>query len=239
MGVECELIYDGVSSRDIGVTVEGFPGAVMPQKDLEVTTIPGRNGALVYDYGTYANYSQKYTIHWREVGRSARIAEWLQKAGYHRLEDSFHPEHYRMAYVSTNQSLNNRMQVLQQMQASFECKPQWFRKNGDLPTTVSTSGAVLLNTGMDALPLITVSGSGTGTLTIGECVITLNSIPSSGIVIDSDLQDAYSPNKLQNLNSSIIAKDNKFPILKRGKNTVSFTDGVKSVKIIPRWWDLL
>ena len=231
MGVECELIYDGVSSRDIGVTVEGFPGAVMPQKDLEVTTVPGRNGALVYDYGTYSNYTQNYTIHWREVGRNARISEWLQKPGYHKLEDSFHTEHYRLAYVRMNQSLNNRMMVLQQMPIAFECKPQWFRKNGDNPINISTSGRALL--------LMTVSGSGEGTLTVGDCVITISSIPAKGIIIDCELQDAYSSDKLQNLNTSIKVKDNSFPVLKRGKTLVSFTDGVKSVKIVPRWWDLL
>lgn len=239
MGVECELIYDGVSSRDIGVTVEGFPGTVMPKKDLEVTTIPGRNGALVYDYGTYSNYTQNYTIHWRNVGRDARITEWLHKPGYHRLEDSFHPEHYRMAYVGTNQSLDNRMEVLHRIPVAFECKPQWFRKNGDLPIAISTQNRVLLNTGEDALPLIMVTGSGSGTLTIGEYIITISSIPATGIVIDSELQDAYSPDKMQNLNASITARDNKFPILKRGKNNISFTSGIKSVKIVPRWWDLL
>lgn len=239
MGVECELIYDNVSSRDIGVTVEGFPGTVMPQKDLEVTTVPGRNGALVYDSGTYQNYSQEYTIHWRNVGRDARIIEWLHKRGYHKLEDSFHPEHYRLAYVGANQKLDNRMEVLHRMPISFECKPQWFRKNGDIPITISESGKTIINTGEESLPLVTVTGSSSGTLTFGEVTIQLNSIPSSGIVIDCDLQDAYSPNKLTNLNKSISTTNGKFPKLVRGKNIVSFTGGVKSVKIVPRWWDLL
>ncbi len=239
MGVECELIYDGVSSRDIGVTVEGFPGTVMPKRDVEVTTIPGRNGALVYDSGTYANYTQNYTMHWRNAYRDARITEWLHKPGYHRLEESFHPEHYRMAYVSSNQNMDNRMEVLHRITVAFECKPQWFKKSGDLPINVSTSGKSLLNTGEDAMPLITVSGSGEGTLTVGDCVITISSIPAKGIVIDSELQDAYSSDKLKNLNTSIKVKNNSFPVLKRGKTTISFTSGIKSVKIVPRWWDLL
>lgn len=239
MGVECDLIYDGVSSRDIGVTVEGFPGAVMPKRDIEVTTIPGRNGALVYDYGTYSNYTQNYTIHWRNISRDARITEWLQKPGYRRLEDSFHPEHYRMAYVVTNQNIDNRMEVLHRLPIAFECKPQWYRKNGDIPITVSKSGTLIMNTGEDALPLLTVTGSSTATLTINDYIITISNIPAKGIVIDSELQDAYSTDKMQNLNSYIVAKDNKFPVLKRGKNTVYFTGGIESVKIVPRWWDLL
>lgn len=239
MGVECELIYDGVSSRDIGVTVEGFPGTVMPKRDVEVTTIPGRNGALVYDSGTYANYTQNYTMHWRNAYRDARITEWLHKPGYHRLEESFHPEHYRMAYVSSNQNMDNRMEVLHRITVAFECKPQWFKKSGDLPIIISTSGKALLNTCMDSLPIITVSGSGSGTLTISDSILDISNIDASGVVIDCELQDAYSADMLHNLNANIKAKDNKFPVLKRGKNTIAFTGGIKSVKIVPRWWDLL
>lgn len=239
MGVECDLIYDGVSSREIGVTVEGFPGAVMPKKDVETVVIPGRNGALLYDYGTFQNYTQTYTIHWRNVGKDARITEWLHKKGYKRLEDSFHPEHYRMAYVVNNQSLDNRLEVLKRIPIAFECKPQWFRKDGDLPILVMASGKVIFNTGEDALPLVTVTGSGSGSITFGGVTLQITSIPSTGIVIDCELQDAYSPDKLTNLNKSIGVTNGKFPALLRGKNTVTFTGGVESAKIVPRWWDLL
>lgn len=239
MGVECELIFDGVSSRDIGVTVEGFPGAVMPERDVEQENIPGRNGALIYDYGTYQNYSQTYTIHWRYIGHDGRISEWLHKRGYKRLEDSFHPEHYRMAYVSPSQDVDNRLQVLKRADIEFNCKPQWYRKNGDIPIVVNTSGRVLINTGEDALPLITVTGSGLGTVTAGTSTISISSIPSAGIVLDCELQDAYSVDKLTNYNSLITVTNNVFPKLTRGKNNIAFTGGVKSVKIVPRWWDLL
>lgn len=239
MGVECELIYDGVSSKQIGVTVEGFPGSVMPEKDFEQENIPGRNGALIYDYGTYKNYSQIYMVHWRYVGRDARITEWINKSGYRRLEDSFHPEHFRMAYVTASKEVDNRIQVLKRMEIEFNVKPQWFRKNGEYPITITTSDRTLMNTGMDSTPLITVTGSGAGDVRIGEISVHISSIPSTGVVIDSEIKDAYSPDKLTNLNSIITTTENEFPVLMRGKNKITFTGGVKSVKIVPRWWDLL
>ena len=89
------------------------------------------------------------------------------------------------------------------------------------------------------MPLITVTGSGKGTVTAGTSTVTISDIPSGGIVLDCELQDAYSVDKLQNLNSLITVENNEFPKLTRGKNTITFTGGVESVKIVPRWWDLL
>ena len=239
MGLECELIYDGVSSRDIGVTVEAFPGSVIPTRDIETQTIPGRNGALIYDYGTYQNYDQTYTLHWRYTGRDGRIIEWLHKNGYKRLADSFHPEHYRMAYMASTSEVDNRMQALKRAEVTFTCKPQWYRKNGDKAIPVSASGKVIVNSGMDAKPLITVTGSGSGSIAINDVSVQISSIPSAGVVLDCELQDAYSVDKNSNLNSLVTLSGNDFPILVSGSNKITFTGGVKSATIIPRWWDLL
>ena len=238
MGVnECELKFDGISSRDIGLTVESYPQSYMPQKDVQTQSVPGRDGDLLYDYGTYRNYTQSYTVHWRYVQRDARISEWLYKQGYRRLEDSFHPEHYRMAYYTGKSNVDNRMQVLKRASISFDCKPQWFRKSGEFGIDIQ-NGQVLVNSGMESKPLITVKGS-SGYVTVGDRRLLLSSIPRDGIVIDCDVQDAYSIDKNTNLNSLVTLMDGQFPVLVPGQNKVSFTSGIDSVKIVPRWWDLL
>lgn len=240
MGVrdECTLIFDGVSSNDIGVTVEGYPGAVLPERDYEIERIPGRNRDIIYDYGTYNNYQQSYTIHWRYVQSDSRISKWLCKDGYKRLEDSFHPEHYRLAHYIGSSDVDNRMQVLKRTDIKFDFGPQWYRKDGDFAISVA-NGQKIVNTGMDALPLINITGSGAGILAVGDVSISISSIPTSGIVIDCELQDAYSPNKLSNLNGIVRISGYEFPVLKSGTNTVSYSGGIQTVKIIPRWWDLM
>ena len=240
MGVrqECELIFDGVSSKDIGITVEGYPGAFLPERDYDTETVPGRNGDLIYDYGTYKNYQQAYTIHWRYVQRDARISSWLCKPGYKRLEDSFHPEHFRIAHFNGSADIDNRMQVLKRSDVEFDFKPQWFRKAGEWPVNVS-NGKTIINTGMPSKPLITVTGSGSGTLVVNDVSIALSNISNNGIVLDCDVQDAYSPDKLTNLNANITLSRNTFPEFVTGKNTIKFSGGITAVKIIPRWWDLL
>ena len=39
-----------------------------------------------------------------------------------------------------------------------------------------------------------------------------------------------------NANADIRAE--KFPILKNGDNSISFSGGVTEIQIIPRWWEL-
>ena len=93
-------------------------------------------------------------------------------------------------------------------------------------------GQALLNpTAFTALPLITVTGTGAGTLTVGDVTVTINSMPRGVIVLDSDTQNAYYG--AFNLNSTISAPE--FPTLPAGESVVRWTGGITGVEIIPRW----
>ena len=86
---------------------------------------------------------------------------------------------------------------------------------------------------MPSLPLNTLYGNGSGTLSVGDTVVTIKDM-SGSLTLDCDLQDAYQGT--QNKNSSISAPS--FPVLETGDNIISFTGGVNRVEIIPRWWHL-
>ena len=69
------------------------PGYETPEKDYEVTHIPGRNGDIYVDKGSYKNVSRSYDI---AIGAENKdftimanfISEWLNSAsGYAKLED--------------------------------------------------------------------------------------------------------------------------------------------------------
>lgn len=257
MGVDerqCVLTFGGYASSNIGVTVESYPGSVKPQKNVDTDIIPGRNGDLIKDYKTYKNYEVTYTCHWRKnrelyenadyntannTSADYSVLPWLMLDGYQQLEDSFHPLHYRMAYISNSFEVDNLMNQLGRAKIRFNAKPQWFRKSGETAITVSSSGYHMQNTGMESLPLITVNGSGSCTVTIGAQSVSISSIPESGIVLDSELQDAYSPNKTTNFNNIVTLSGDKFPVLVHGDNIISYTGNITSITIIPRWWDLL
>ena len=83
------------------------------------------------------------------------------------------------------------------------------------------------------MPLITLYGNGTGTLTIGDCVVEIKSL--SGVLrLDSDTQNAYNDNGNQNMNINA----QSFPTLQDGETRIAFSGGINRVEIVPRWWEL-
>lgn len=57
------IIWNGIPSNEIPVVVEHPPWRKVPQRKMEVISIPGRNGDLVIPQDAYENIPQVYEIH--------------------------------------------------------------------------------------------------------------------------------------------------------------------------------
>lgn len=101
---------------------------------------------------------------------------------------------------------------------------------GEVPTTLSSPGNVTNPTQFSSLPLIRVNGSGAGTVTVGNQVITLLDIDGY-VDIDSKLMDCYKG--LVNCNGDV--ELDKFPKLPPGSSGITWTGGVTSVEVEGRW----
>lgn len=237
MGV---IIFNGVSSKDYDIQVEHPPGYQTPARDYEVIHIPGRNGDLVIDNGSYQNVKRSYQIAIGDLEKdftsmANSIAEWLNSAsGYARLEDSYEPEYYRMAMFQDEVSIENILQHAGRATIDFNCKPQRFFKSGENPLRLSNPTTLFNPTRFHSLPCITVHGSGNGILGIGVYRISISNI-SGAIILDSDIQDAYYGTV--NRNSDIMLS-NGFPELIPGENDITWEGGISYVEVIPRWWTL-
>lgn len=233
------IVWAGQSSDDLHVVVEHFPALPRPKRKIAKVSVPGRNGDLIFDEGCYENYPQPYDVYLSAertcLPNPARnFSAWLlDHAGYQRLEDSYEPDVYRMASFAGPLDIENILNRFGRARIEFDCKPERWLKDGELPVTFTQSGAVLYNPGMKALPLITVYGAGQATLTAGGRTVQINSIDGS-LTLDSDLQDAYKGT--ENKNNTISAPE--FPVLPPGESAVSWTGGIQRVEIVPRWWVL-
>lgn len=233
------ISWAGKTSDTLGVVVEHYPVRVVPERALTETEIAGRNGALVQYDGNWNNYMQGYEVYIsaEKTGlvRAARaVAEWLSApVGYQRLEDSYEPDVYRMAYYAGGQDIESILNRFGRATISFNCKPQRYLKSGEATKTLTGSGTLTNITQFDALPIITVYGSGAGTVTVNDTTVSISEIDSY-IVLDCELMDAYKGTV--NKNPYISAVD--FPVLKAGVNNISFTGGVTSLDIVPRWWTI-
>lgn len=244
MGV---IQWNNRSSDDLHVMVEHHPYIGIPERKMDVYSVPGRNGDIVISQDAYENVIQQYDL--ALIGIDATlpqtvraVMEWLRNPeGYARLEDSYNPDVYRLAYYKGGGDIENRFNLLGRATVSFSCKPQRFLRVGELPI-IAVNGMKLSNPSVyTAKPLIAVKGTGAAVLTVGTNVVTISAIgadanTSGEIDIDCDTMSAY--NGSTNRNSSITITG-EFPNFKEGETEISWTgSGVTSVVITPRWWIL-
>ena len=237
------IIYNGVSSEDLHILVQHPPEYGFPEKDSEATHVPGRNGDVIVDSGTWLNVDRTYDLAIDATGDvtytdlASRFTQWLHSAcTYARLEDSYEPDYYRMAIYKNSGSISNLFNKAGTIEVSFNCKPQRFLKSGEEIEVFRTSGTYYRNpTEFTAKPKIIIHGSGSGSINVGNYSININNI-TDGMVIDSEIQDVYKGTI--NCNSSV--SFDEFPKLVAGDrgNYITFTGGISYIEIIPRWWTL-
>lgn len=235
------ITWDGITSDSLNCIVERYPVYTVPRRKQSAISVPGRNGDLLLQQQAYSNYIQAYDVYLSGPRNGSKmpevaqaVAAWLNVDGYRKLVDDYTPGSYRMAFFQGPLELENIFNLFGRATVEFNCKPQRFLDSGDTAQTVSASGGKITNpTAYNAKPLITVYGSGAAILQVGEYVCTLAAIDGS-ITLDSDTENAYKG--VTNLNSQVTIPE--FPELVPGDNDITWTGGITSVEIIPRWWTL-
>lgn len=235
-----EIIYNGKSSKTIGLEVETYPDYQTPRRSYEKIHIPGRNGDLLIDQHSWENATRTYLV---SIGSFKKrydqmmneVSQWLHSAlTYVRLEDSYEPEFYRLAVYLGENSFTNLFNQGGKATIEFDCKPQRFLKEGDISISVTDTTNLENPTIFTALPIIHVYGAGKGSLTVGNYPVTISEIGTE-IVLDSEIQDAY----LNTLNkNSMVSLENGFPKLEPGKTPIGFSGGITKVEVIPKWFTL-
>lgn len=233
-----ETFYlDGIDALSSGIQLQApieFSEAV---PIVEAQTIPGRNGDLIWETGSYENRSGSASCFClqKDVEKAVSSAGrfLMGKKGYRRLETSDDPDHYWMARVENSPRIEQRLRMLAPFEIGFDCKPQRFVKSGENAIVLTSNGLLFNQHGQVALPFITLYGQGAGQLAIGDCVVEVKAL-NGVLYLDSDTQNAYNNNGNQNLNISAPI----FPVLGDGEIPVAFSGGIDRVEIIPRWWEL-
>ena len=226
--------FGDVLSSNYGVWISGTGTFSSPYKDVEQITIPGRNGTLTRDNGRFENIDVTYPA-FISRGFDKKFddfrAAMLSLKGYQRLEDTYHPDEYRMAqFIGPLEPVTGIWNRSGTFDIIFNCKPQRFLKLGEQAVRFSASGTLWNPTRYDALP--SIRAYGTGTMTINGYAITVN-YANGYTDIDCELQDAF--RGVENCNPYISVESYEYPKLQPGVNTVDIS-GFSSVEIKPRWW---
>lgn len=231
------LIFNGRRSSDFGLYISGSGVFNAPERDVEVVEVAGRNGNLILDNGRFRNITVAYPAFIsRDFPRLAAAArDWLcASSGYHRLEDTYYPDYFRLARFSGPLDFETRWQnVGAETNILFDCKPQRFLKTGEHPIFIAATTILRNPTSQPALPLLKIYGSGDGRISVNGTAVTITGIDEY-ITLDCDLQDAYKG--IENLNSLVSLED--FPVLPAGSSEISFSGGITKIEITPRWWTI-
>ena len=230
--------FDGKSSTDFGVYISGLNTFGAAERDQSKVSVVGRNGDLTLDNGRFNNVTLVYPAFIYDnfsANVSALRNFLLSKTSYKRLEDTYHPDEFRLAKFTGSFDAD----VIDDLRAgefnlTFDCYPQRFLKRGEKEHSFTAAGAIRNEFDMTALPLVRVYGD--GTVTINGITITIAG-SDTYTDIDCDLQEAYKDTLATSKNNTITLTDGEFFKLESGDNAVSFT-GPTEVIIKPRWWIL-
>lgn len=235
------LTFNGITSDSMKVIVERYPARPVPERIVETVRVPGRNGLLTRTEG-FANVLQDYEVYLSAAADglpsvAAAMAAWLlAPEGYARLEDSYNPGEFRMARLTNPEDITNYFNRFGRCRLSFDCQPQRFLTSGETATSYSADATITNPTAFTALPLVTVTGSGTVTFSLGGHTVTIADLAGT-VTLDAEAQNAY--DGATNLNAQVTLADGSFPALNPGANTLAFVDGtIASITVTPRWWTI-
>ena len=218
--------WNGVKSTDYGLYVSEQPPITRPVERASYISVPGRSGSLVKLEGedVYEDIVLTAQCVMKNGDQIPAIMKWLKGSG--KVEFANRAGGFYNARISNQIPFEQVMRGRENLNCAviFRCKPFWYLSN-EANVTLAASGSVTNEGSVYSEPVITVTGSGDGTLLIGETLIELNGI-SGSITIDSELMEAYKGSESQNGKMS-----GDFPRLEPGVNGVSWTGGITGVTI--------
>ena len=234
------ILWAGIGSKDVGMVVEHYPTITIPRRKQEVQQVPGRNGDIILYQDAYENYEQSYQVFLDAKAKGGlqkvipKLSDWLLgHSGYQRLEDSYFPDIYRMAYYTGGVEFISIFNQYGEGTLTFNCAPEKYYKMGERPITV-TKGQVISNpTLFPAKPLITIKGSGSGTISFNNNQLTISNINNTMVI---DVREHLATVNGVARNNLITGRFENMTL--KGKTIITWSGGVTSMTLIPRWWTI-
>ena len=249
-----DIIYNGQSLRDLGYAVKTFPVHTVAERDMEFSSIIGRNGDIIVDNKRFHNVDMNYEINMIDIDRlqntdvnERRLIDWLMSgdAEYKTFEDSTVPGYFCKAICKNiSEIARNGLNGYIDTAISFNRQPFWYSKIGQKKLTFSASKTEQTITNPEKYisePYFKITADRSG---IGETSLIVNGEPYTlanfpgYIEIDSEEYNVFQGT----VDCNDYAKFNYMPFFKPGVNTfaveaksTAMQEHILSVEIIPRW----
>ena len=184
MGIIKGFTFDGVKSLDYNIGITGSAVYNAPTRDVEMISIPGRDGEYALDHGRFNNIEITYPSGYGDTSQTNFATQMsnlrnqlASRVGYKRLEDEYNPDEYRMAIYKSGLDVSPvQYSRAGQFDITFDCKPQRWLKSGETETSVARNTTVTNPTLFDSHPLLKFNSTGAdGTISLGSQTLTVKS----------------------------------------------------------------
>lgn len=181
--------FDNKSAGSYGVYITGSGVYNAPQRDVEMITIPGRNGTFTLDNGRFENIEVTYPAGLYAESQE-EMAQMLSdfrnylcsREGYVRLEDEYNPDEYRLAIYKSGLEVDPaKFQRAAEFNIVFDCKPQRFLASGEKPISVESGDTVTNPTQFGSSPLLEVEGY--GEIDLGSSAVAIHNEPIGEVIV--------------------------------------------------------
>ena len=220
------FIFKNICSLDKNIIINKLPLVERPNADINKIIVPGRDGFLTVDEGTYQSTVKTCECS-LDDGNIDDVCSWL--CGFSEVTFSNEPDKKYKAIIINKIPFAKIVDIFHTFVIQFECQPHKY--DVDNNPIVLTAAGVILNPGAVSKPIIKIYGTGNIDLTINSEVIHITSVVDY-VTIDSELMDCYKDTVLKNNNMN-----GEFPVLVNGSNFISWTGTVVKLEIVPnrRW----
>lgn len=215
-----------------------------PKRNVTTVAVPGRNGDLVIDGGSWENIDVTYSCY-IEGNAKDKLADLkqvvLSQLGYVKISDSVNPGEFRLGYYK--EGLNSISPSLHIKNARFDltfsCKPQRFLVSGDEWRTFNPSDRLYNPTLFSFSPLLKLrlSNSEWGSVTIDGYTIRVKNVHNVDyLYVDTETMQCY--NGTQLLNDCVeFSSDNPLKVQPGGR-TVTVSNNISEIQMKTRWFTL-
>lgn len=221
-----------------------------PKRNVKTVQVPGRNGDLVIDEGSWENIDVTYSCYLMGKAKE-RLFDLkqviLSQLGYVKISDSVNPNEFRLGYYKSG--LDNITPSLEVKNARFDlvfnCKPQRFLQSGDewrvhyLKSSGQAIEKLYNPTLFEFSPLfkIKVSGKDWGSISVDDYIIRVRNIHNVDyLYVDTETMDCYNGN--QSLNDCVEFSRNSPMNASTGGRPMTVSANIEEIQIKTRWFTL-
>lgn len=126
------VIFDDINLSHYNAFAFGCNLFDRPERDVDIISVPGRQGDLVLDNGRYKNIIREYQVQVTGIKNiETLIQELTKKVGYFRLEDDYDSEVYFEARLAEPPTIKRFVGEAASVTVRFDRKPQRYLKSGE------------------------------------------------------------------------------------------------------------